>query len=88
MSSNEIFEELFVLRIGENYLEDPQKGLKVIYHHCQVAQCNNIRSAINLHFWNLGIFLYEDFLENADIPSQNIIEPKLFRQHYESWLEI
>jgi sialic acid synthase SpsE len=67
MTSNDIFDELFVLELANNHLGDVQRGLKIISNYAQVVRFNNVRAAIKLQFRDVDSFIHRDFRQRDDI---------------------
>jgi len=67
MTSNDIFDELFVLEMANNHLGDVQRGLKIINDYAQVVRFNNVRAAIKLQLRDVDSFVHKDFRGRDDI---------------------
>jgi sialic acid synthase SpsE len=67
MTSNDIFDELFVLELANNHLGDVQRGLKIIHNYAQVVRFNNVRAAIKLQLRDVDTFIHKDFRNREDI---------------------
>ncbi len=67
MTSNDIFDELFVLELANNHLGDLQRGLKIIANYAQVVRFNNVRAAIKLQLRDVDTFIHQDFRRRDDI---------------------
>jgi N-acetylneuraminate synthase len=67
MTSNDIFDELFVLELANNHLGDVQRGLKIIGNYAQVVRFNNVRAAIKLQLRDVDSFIHQDFRQRDDI---------------------
>lgn len=67
MTSNDIFDELFVLELANNHLGDLQRGLRIIANYAQVVRFNNIRAAIKLQLRDVDTFIHKDFRRRDDI---------------------
>ena len=58
MTSNDIFDELFVLELANNHLGDVRRGLKIIGDYSQLVRFNNVRAAIKLQFRDVDSFIH------------------------------
>ena len=67
MTSNDIFDELFVLELANNHLGNLQRGLKIINDYAQVVRFNNVRAAIKLQLRDVDTFIHKDFRSRDDI---------------------
>ncbi len=67
MTSNDIFDELFVLELANNHLGDLQRGLKIVNDYAQVVRFNNVRAAIKLQLRDVDSFVHKDFRNRSDI---------------------
>jgi len=67
MTSNDIFDELFVLELANNHLGSIERGLKIIANYAQVVRFNNVRAAIKLQLRDVDSFIHKDFRHRGDI---------------------
>jgi N-acetylneuraminate synthase len=67
MTSNDIFDELFVLELANNHLGSLARGLKIISDYAQVVRFNNVRAAIKLQLRDVDTFIHRDFRGRDDI---------------------
>ena len=67
MTSNDIFDELFVLELANNHLGSIERGLKIIANYAQVVRFNNVRAAIKLQLRDVDTFIHKDFRHRGDI---------------------
>lgn len=67
MTSNDIFDELFVLELANNHLGDVRRGLKIISDYSQLVRFNNVRAAIKLQIRDVDSFIHRNFRQREDI---------------------
>lgn len=67
MSTNSIFDNLFVLELANNHWGRVERGQRIINSFAQVVRFNNVRGAIKLQFRDGGHFVQSDFKGREDI---------------------
>jgi N-acetylneuraminate synthase len=88
MTSNDIFDELFVLEMANNHLGDVQRGLKIINDYAQVVRFNNVRAAIKLQLRDVDSFVHKDFRSREDIRYiKKTIDTRLKAEDFETMVQ-
>ncbi len=67
MSSNSIFEDLFVLEIANNHWGSVERGKKIIHEYSRVIRHNNVKAAIKFQFRDVDSFIHPDFVDREDM---------------------
>lgn len=60
-TSNEIFENLFVLELANNHWGSLIRGKDIIKQFAKVVKTNNVKAAIKLQFRDVDNFIHKDF---------------------------
>ena len=67
MSSDQIFDELFVLELANNHWGNLDRGLKIINDYGKIVRFNNVRAAIKLQFRDVDNIIHKNYQDRADI---------------------
>ena len=67
MSSQQFFEELFVLELANNHWGSLERGLKIITDFSRIVRFNNVKAAIKLQFRDVDHFIHREWQANQEI---------------------
>ncbi len=67
MSSNRIFDDLFVLELANNHWGKLERGLRIVTDFSRIVRFNNVRAAIKLQLRDVDAFIHKDFRAREDI---------------------
>jgi sialic acid synthase SpsE len=67
LSSNTIFEDLFVLELANNHWGRLDRGLKIVTDFSRVVRFNNVKAAIKLQFRDVDRFIHKDYRSRSDV---------------------
>lgn len=67
MSSQQFFEELFVLELANNHWGSLERGLKIITDFSRIVRFNNVKAAIKLQFRDVDHFIHKEWQANQEI---------------------
>lgn len=81
MSTQSIFNNLFVLELANNHWGSVERGQRIINSFAQVVRFNNVRGAIKLQFRDGGHFVQPDFKGREDIRYIKKTEQTVLERH-------
>jgi sialic acid synthase SpsE len=88
MSTQSIFNNLFILELANNHWGRVERGQRIINSFAQVVRFNNVRGAIKLQFRDGGHFVQPDFKGREDIRYIKKTEQTVLERHeYELLIE-
>lgn len=67
MSTNRIFEDLFVLELANNHWGRVERGLRIVEDFSRIVRFNNVRAAIKLQLRDVDAFIHKDFRSRSDL---------------------
>src|ERR1700730_13215760 len=81
MTTNSIFNNLFILELANNHWGRVERGQRIINSFAQVVRFNNVRGAIKLQFRDGGHFVQPDFKGREDIRYIKKTEQTVLERH-------